>query len=204
MSTKNQPKKQDKEKNVENVKKLSKTNGESVYEKLSKAMLLDKEKYENEKFKNCWPIAKEISDKVYQVWDDSMKIMQDYPSDYARTAAVCFFSFMCAALDAHIEMRFSKEIEEDKLPKIEPVKAESEFVKMLFKRSEADLNTEGQLLLKNLVERDFGYLMATLKAVNIENTALHNLLSSNFRFFVWEIMVPHLFLSEKQEEVAHA
>ena len=141
---------------------------------------------------------------MYQVWDDSMKIMQDYPSDYARTAAVCFFSFMCAALDAHIEMRFSKEIEEDKLPKIEPVKAESEFVKMLFKRSEADLNTEGQLLLKNLVERDFGYLMATLKAVNIENTALHNLLSSNFRFFVWEIMVPHLFLSEKQEEVAHA
>lgn len=204
MNIKKQTKKKTKESNVKNVKKQSETSGKIAYEKLSQAMLLDKEKYANEKFKNCWPIAKEISENVYKVWDDSMKIMQDYPSTYARTAAVCFFSFMCAAIDAHLELRFNKDVPEKDLPKIEPVKADSEMVKFLLKRAESDLNTEGQMFLKNLIERDFGYLMSTLKAINIENSALHNLLVSNFRFFVWEIMIPHLFLSEKKEEVAHA
>jgi hypothetical protein len=46
--------------------------------------------------------------------------------------------------------------------------------------------------------------MALLKALNIENNALHNLLISNFRFWVWDVMVPHLFLSEKKKEEAHA
>ena len=204
MNTKKETKKEGKKLNAGNAKTKSEKSGSLAYKKLSKAMLLDKEKYANEKFKDCWPIAKEISENIYKVWDNSMKIMQDYPSTYARTAAVCFFSFMCAAIDAHLELRYNKSIAEKDLPKVEPVEAKSEMVKMLLKRAETDLNMEGQMFIKNLIERDFGYVMATLKAVNIENVALHNLLSSNFRFFVWEIMIPHLFLSEKKEEVAHA
>jgi hypothetical protein len=133
-----------------------------------------------------------------------MKIMQDYPSTYAQTAAVCFFSFLCAAIDAHLELRFAKAIPENELPKVEPAEAQSDMVKMLLKRSETDCTTEGQLLLKNLLERDFGYFFAVLKALNIENTALHNLLVSNFRFWVWDVMIPHLFLSEHKKEEAHA
>lgn len=101
-------------------------------------------------------------------------------------------------------MRYAKAIPENELPKLEPVEAKSDMIKLLLKRSEQDLNTEGQLLLKNLLERDFGYLFAVIKAINIENTALHNLLVSGFRFYVWEIMIPHLFLSEKKKEEAHA
>lgn len=186
-------------------KKSSPKNGVIDYNELSKAMLKDKEKYANDKFKDCWPIAKEISENLTNtVWDDSMKIMQDYPSTYTQTAAVCFFSFLCAAINAHLELRYSKAIPENELPKIEPAEVKSDMVKLLLKRSETDLNTEGQLLLKNLLERDFGYLLAVIKAVNIENTALHNLLVSGFRFYVWEIMIPHLFWSEKKKEEAHA
>lgn len=130
--------------------------------------------------------------------------MQDYPSTYTQTAAVCFFSFMCAAIDAHLEMRFAKAIPENELPKIEPAEATSDMIKMLLKRSETDCNTEGQVLLKNLLQRDYGYLFSILKAIAIENTALHNLLVSGFRFYVWEIMVPHLFLSEHKKEEGHA
>ena len=204
MSTKSETKKKSKTKNADTAKQQSNENGKNAYEMLSKAMLKDKEKYATEKFKNCWPVAKEISETLTNtVWDDAMKIMQDYPSNYAQTASVCFFSFLCAALNAYIEERFSKDIPEDKLPKIEPSKATSEMIKILIKRSKTDCSTEGHLLLKNLLERDFGYLMAVIKALNIENTALHNLLISNFRFWVWDVMVPHLFLSEKKEE-AHA
>ena len=133
-----------------------------------------------------------------------MKIMQDYPSAYTRTAAVCFFAFLCAAIDAHLELRYAKDIPEDKLPKIETAKAESDMVKILLERSSAELGPDGQVLLSNLLRRDFGYLMAVLKAINIENTALHNLLVSGFRFYVWEIMIPHLFLSENKKEEGHA
>ena len=204
MSTKSETKKKSKTKNADTAKQQSNENGKNAYELLSKAMLKDKEKYATEKFKNCWPVAKEISETLTNtVWDDAMKIMQDYPSNYAQTAAVGVGSFLCAALNAYIEERFSKDIPEDKLPKIEPSKATSEMIKILIKRSETDCSTEGHLLLKNLLERDFGYLMAVIKALNIENTALHNLLISNFRFWVWDVMVPHLFLSEKKEE-AHA
>lgn len=183
----------------------SQNNGALDYEKLSKAMLKDKEKYANEKFKSCWPVAREISETITNtIWDDSMKVMQDYPSTYAQTAAVCFFSFLCAALDAHLEDRFHKSIPAEELPKIEQVEANSEMIKLLLKRAETDCTTEGQLLLKNLLERDYGYLMAILKALNIENTALHNLLVSNWRFWLWDVMIPHLFLSEKKKEEAHA
>lgn len=205
MSITNAQKKKKKEKNAGIAKELSQKSGENAYKKLSEAMLKDKEKYASDKFKDCWPVAKEISETITNtVWDDSMKIMQDYPSTYTRTAAVCFFAFLCAAIDAHIELRYSKDIPEKELPKIEPQEATSDMVKMLLKRAETDLNTEGKLLLKNLLERDFGYLMAVLKSINIENTALHNLLVSGFRFYVWEIMIPHLFLSEKKKEEAHA
>ena len=187
------------------TRKNSPKNGAIDYNELSKAMLKDKEKYATEKFKDCWPAAKEISETITNtVWDDSMKIMQDYPSTYTQTAAVCFFSFLCAAINAHLEMRYAKAIPENELPKLEPVEVKSDMVKLLLKRSEQDLNAEGQFLLKNLLERDFGYLFAVIKAINIENTALHNLLVSGFRFYVWEIMIPHLFLSEKKKEEAHA
>lgn len=181
-------------------------NGVLDYEKLSKALLEDKEKYVNEKFKDCWPTAKIVSETITNtVWDDSMKIMQDYPSTYAQTASVCFFSFLCSAIDAYLEKRYSKNIEEKDLPAIESMQvADSEIVKTLVERSEKELSIDGHLLLKNLIQRDFGYLFAVLKALNIENTALHNLLISNFRFWVWDVMVPHLFLSEKKKEEAHA
>lgn len=205
MSTKNEMKKKLNDKPAESAYQTQKQSGKDAYKMLSEALLKDKEKYATEKFKNCWPVAKEISEKITNtVWDDSMKIMQDYPSTYAQTAAVCFFSFLCAAIDAHLELRFAKAIPENELPKVEPAEAQSEMVKMLLKRSETDCTAEGQLLLKNLLERDFGYLFAVLKAINIENTALHNLLVSNFRFWVWDVMIPHLFLSEHKKEEAHA
>ena len=205
MSTKKEMKKKSNDKPVESVSQTQKQSGNDAYEKLSNALLKDREKYATEKFKDCWPIAREISEKITNtVWDDSMKIMQDYPSTYAQTAAVCFFSFLCAAIDAHLELRFAKAIPENELPKVEPAQAQSDMVKMLLKRSETDCTTEGQLLLKNLLERDFGYFFAVLKALNIENTALHNLLVSNFRFWVWDVMIPHLFLSEHKKEEAHA
>lgn len=205
MSTKNEMKKKLNDKPAESASQTQKQSGKDAYKMLSEALLKDKEKYATEKFKNCWPVAKEISEKITNtVWDDSMKIMQDYPSTYAQTAAVCFFSFLCAAIDAHLELRFAKAIPENELPKVEPAEAQSEMVKMLLKRSETDCTTEGQLLLKNLLERDFGYFFAVLKALNIENTALHNLLVSNFRFWVWDVMIPHLFLSEHKKEEAHA
>jgi hypothetical protein len=168
-------------------------------------MSRDKKKYAEEKFKDCWPTAREISETITNtVWDDAMKIMQDYPSAYAKTAAICFFSFMCAAIDAHLEMRYAKAIQEKELPKIEPQEAKSDMVKMLLKRAETELSTEGQLLLTNLLERDFGYLMAVLKAIDIDNIALHNLIVGNFRFWVWDVMIPHLFLSETKKEIANA
>lgn len=205
MSTKKEMKKKSNDKPAESVSQTQKQSGNDAYEKLSNALLKDREKYATEKFKDCWPIAREISEKITNtVWDDSMKIMQDYPSTYAQTAAVCFFSFLCAAIDAHLELRFAKAIPEKELPKIETAEAQSDMVKMLLKRSETDCTTEGQLLLKNLLERDFGYFFAVLKALNIENTALHNLLVSNFRFWVWDVMIPHLFLSEHKKEEAHA
>jgi len=205
MSTKKETKKKLNDKPAESVSQTQKQSGNDAYEKLSNALLKDREKYATEKFKDCWPIAREISEKITNtVWDDSMKIMQDYPSTYAQTAAVCFFSFLCAAIDAHLELRFAKAIPENELPKVEPAQAQSDMVKMLLKRSETDCTTEGQLLLKNLLERDFGYFFAVLKALNIENTALHNLLVSNFRFWVWDVMIPHLFLSEHKKEEAHA
>lgn len=205
MSIKKGTKKESKKKCAENVKSPSKKIGTLNYEKLSEAMLLDKKKYADEKFKNCWPVAKEISETITNtVWDDSMKIMQDYPSTYAQTAAVCFFSFLCAAIDANLELRFSKDTPEEQLPKVEPAKANSEMIKTLLKRAEVECNTEGQLLLKNLLERDFGYLMAVLKALGIESDALHNLLVSNFRFWVWDVMVPHLFMSEHKGVEARA
>ena len=205
MSTKKEMKKKSNDKPAESVSQKQKQSGNDAYEKLSNALLKDREKYATEKFKDCWPIAREISEKITNtVWDDSMKIMQDYPSTYAQTAAVCFFSFLCAAIDAHLELRFAKAIPENELPKVEPAEAHSDMVKILLKRSETDCTTEGQLLLKNLLERDFGYFFAVLKALNIENTALHNLLVSNFRFWVWDVMIPHLFLSEHKKEEAHA
>ena len=205
MSTKKEMKKKLNDKHAESVSQTQKQSGNDAYEKLSNALLKDREKYATEKFKDCWPIAREISEKITNtVWDDSMKIMQDYPSTYAQTAAVCFFSFLCAAIDAHLELRFAKAIPENELPKVEPAEAQSDMVKILLKRSETDCTTEGQLLLKNLLERDFGYFFAVLKALNIENTALHNLLVSNFRFWVWDVMIPHLFLSEHKKEEAHA
>jgi len=111
---------------------------------------------------------------------------------------------MCAAIDAHLEMRYAKAIQEKELPKIEPQEAKSDMVKMLLKRAETELSTEGQLLLTNLLERDFGYLMAVLKAIDIDNIALHNLIVGNFRFWVWDVMIPHLFLSETKKEIANA
>ncbi len=205
MSTKKETKKKLNDKPAESVSQTQKQSGNDAYEKLSNALLKDREKYATEKFKDCWPIAREISEKITStVWDDSMKIMQDYPSTYAQTAAVCFFSFLCAAIDAHLELRFAKAIPENELPKVEPAQAQSDMVKMLLKHSETDCTTEGQLLLKNLLERDFGYFFAVLKALNIENTALHNLLVSNFRFWVWDVMIPHLFLSEHKKEEANA
>ena len=205
MSTKKEMKKKLNDKHAESVSQTQKQSGNDAYEKLSNALLKDREKYATEKFKDCWPIARELSEKITNtVWDDSMKIMQDYPSTYAQTAAVCFFSFLCAAIDAHLELRFAKAIPENELPKVEPAEAQSDMVKILLKRSETDCTTEGQLLLKNLLERDFGYFFAVLKALNIENTALHNLLVSNFRFWVWDVMIPHLFLSEHKKEEAHA
>lgn len=205
MSITKEQKKKTNKRSAKPVKKELKQNGENAYKKLSEAMLKDKEEYANEKFKKCWPLAKEISATVTNtVWDDAMKIIQDHPSTYTRTAAICFFAFMCSAIDAHLELRFAKDIPEKDLPKVEPVEAKSEMVKILLERSESDLNMEGRELLKNLLQRDFGYLMAVLNAINIESTALHNLLVSGFRFYVWEVMVPHLFLSEKKQEEAHA
>ena len=205
MSITKAPKKKKKTASVKNAGNSLKQSGENAYEKLSEAMLKDREKYASDKFKNCWPAAKEISEQIAStVWDDSMKIMQDYPSTYTQTAAVCFFAFMCAAIDAHLELRYAKDIQEAELPKLEQPEAKSDMVKLLLERSNTDLNAEGQVLLRNLLERDFGYLMAVLKAINIENTALHNLLVSGFRFYVWEIMIPHLFLSEKKKEEGHA
>jgi hypothetical protein len=205
MSTKSETKKKSKTKNADTAKQQSNENGKNAYELLSKAMSKDKEKYATEKFKDCWPIAKEISETLTNtVWDDAMKIMQDYPSTYAQTAAVCFFSFLCAAINAHLEEKCNKSVPESELPKVEPQEAKSEMIRILIKRSETECSTEGHILLKNLLERDFGYLMAILKALNIENNALHNLLISNFRFWVWDVMVPHLFLSEKKKEEAHA
>ena len=205
MSTTDGTKKKKINKDAKNAKSNLSQSGNNAYKKLSEAMLKDKEKYASDKFKNCWPAARNISETITNtVWDDSMKIMQDYPSTYTQTAAVCFFAFLCAAIDAHLELRFSKDIPEDKLPKVETAKAESDMVKILLERSNAELGADGQLLLSNLLQRDFGYLMGVLKAINIENTALHNLLVSGFRFYVWEIMIPHLFLSEKKKEEAHA
>ena len=187
------------------AEKELKTSGELNYKKLSEAMLKDKEKYVNERFKECWPLAKEISEKLTNtVWDDAMKIMQDYPSTYTQTAAVCFFSFMLAAINAYLEDRFAKCIPVYELPHVEPAQADSDMVKLLVERGDKELNADGAGLLRSLLQRDFGYLFAILKAINIENTALHNLLVSGFRFYVWEIMVPHLFLSEKKKEEAHA
>lgn len=155
MSTKKEMKKKSNDKPAESVSQTQKQSGNDAYEKLSNALLKDREKYATEKFKDCWPIAREISEKITNtVWDDSMKIMQDYPSTYAQTAAVCFFSFLCAAIDAHLELRFAKAIPENELPKVEPAEAHSDMVKILLKRSETDCTTEGQLLLKNLLERD--------------------------------------------------
>ena len=192
-------------KDVKTVKKKSQTSGKSDYKKLSEAMSLDKKKYAETKFKGCWPIAREISENITNtIWDDSMKIMQDYPSTYARTSAICFFAFLCAVIDTLLEERCNKSIPETELPKIEPAQATSEMVKTLLKRSETDCTTTGQLLLKNLLERDYGYLFAVLKALNIESDALNNLLISSIRFYVWDIMVPHLFLSEQKKEEAHA
>lgn len=205
MSTNKSTRTKSKNPSAKNVSKPKKQNGKIAYEKLSQAMLKDKEQYTKEKFKDCWPIAKELSAKLTDtVWDDAMKIMQDYPSTYAQTAAVCFFSFLCAAINAHLELRFAKAIPESELPKVEQTEATSEMIKMLIKRSQEECDTEGQILLKNLLERDFGFFFALIKSLNIENTALHNLLVGNFRFWVWDVMVPHLFLSEKKKENAHA
>lgn len=206
MNTKKETKKKSKKTSVKDVSKPKTTSGVNAYEKLSEAMLLDKKKYADEKFKNCWPVAREISETITNtIWDDAMKVMQDYPSTYAQTAAVCFFSFLCAAIDAHLELRYSKDIAEQNLPKVEePVTAKSEMVNLLLKRAETECNAEGQLLLKSLLERDYGYLMAILKSLNIENSALHNLLVSNYRFWLWDVMVPHLFLSEPKREEARA
>ena len=76
---------------------------------------------------------------------------------------------MMAAINAYLEDRFNKSIPVEELPQIEQTKADSDMAKLLVTRGNEELNADGAYLLKNLLERDFGYLFAVLKAINIEN-----------------------------------
>ena len=171
------------------------------YEKAIEDIQKEKENYLLSQFEYCHPQAKELS-KTYTetVWTDSMRIMQDFPSDYTRTAAICFFSFLGVTIDSYLKLRFQKDIATKDLPVVLPVPADSDMVKKLLERGEKELGTDGLTLLKNLIERDFGLLMAILKAIRIENAIIHNVLVSGFRFWVWEVMIPHLFQTEKKED----
>lgn len=127
-----------------------------------------------------------------------MKIMQDFPSEYTKQSAICFFAFMGSVIDAYLEKRYKNGIKSIDLPVILPVVAKAEMVKMLLERGEKELDKDGLTLLKNLLERDFAFVFAVLKALKIENDALHNLLISGFRFYFWEVMIPHIFATEKK------
>ncbi len=180
-------------------------NAKDAYEKAVEGILKYRKDYTDETFKDCYPRASKISQKwTDTIWTDSMRIMQDFPSDYTKNAAICFFAFAGQIVDMCLAEKYNKAVPEKELPKIEQVPATSDLVKSLVTQANEVCGTEGASLVKNLLERDFGYFFAVLKALDIKNKALNNLLISGFRMFVWEIMLPHLFASEKKQDSAHA
>lgn len=189
--------------NTKRTKKLSQpqNNAKDVFAEVEGVMSKEKKAYLKKRFVGCQPKARKISEEYTEtVWTDAMKIMQDFPSEYTKQAAICFFAFMGTIIDAYLEKRYKNGIKAIDLPVIMPVAVKSEMVKMLLERGEKEMNKEGQELLENLLQRDFGFVFAIIKALNIENDELHNLLISGFRFWVWEVMIPHLFASEKKGE----
>lgn len=176
-------------------------NAKDVYEKAVEAMSKEKKEYLEKRFASCHPQAAKISKEFTDtVWTDAMQIMQDYPSEYTKGAAVCFFAFVGEVVDTHLGMRFAKEIRPVDLPVLLPSDAKSDMIKTLVKRAEDECNKTGAELIKNLLLRDFGYFFAVLKAIQIQNIALHNLIISGYRMWVFEVMIPHLFRSEKKGE----
>ena len=174
-------------------------NANVAYGKVVEAISKYQKDYLDTKFKDCYPQAQEISKQWTEtVWNDAMKIMQDFPSAYTKNAAICFFAFAGMAIDSYLFERFHKDIKQVDLPVVLPVEAKSDMIKMLLERGEKELNTEGQELLKNLLLRDFGYFFAILKALRLEDV-VNNLLISGFRMYFWEIMIPHLFATCKKE-----
>lgn len=171
-----------------------------VYEKVVEDISKYQKDYLDSKFKGCYPQAQEIS-KTWAdtVWSDSMKIMQDFPSDYTKNAAICFFAFAGEMIDTYLAIRYQNGLDKKDLPIVLPVQAKSDLIKSLIERAEKELSAEGQELVKNLLLRDFGYFFAVLKALQIESTVINNLLIGEFRMFVFEIMLPHLFASEKKQ-----
>ena len=178
-----------------------KTKQQKEYEQVIQMLNKETETYLENRFEHCHPEAEQIS-RLYkdQIWDDAMKIMQDFPSKYTQTAAVCFFAFMGLVIDSHLELRFDKQIDRKDIPVLIPDLKLADSVKSFISEANIKLNKVGQELVTKLLERDYGLLFGILKAIRIENSALHNLLVSGFRMYVWEIMLPHLFNSEKKEE----
>lgn len=190
-----------------NKKSLSQDqqNAKDAYAKAVEGILKYRKDYLDETFKDCYPQAAKISKKwTDTIWTDAMQIMQDFPSEYTKNAAICFFAFAGQIVDMCLAEKFNRKVNEKDLPAVVQVPATSELIKSLVTKADEFCGTEGALLIKNLLERDFGYFFAVLKAIDIENKALNNLLISQFRMFVWEIMLPHLFASEKKQDSAHA
>lgn len=171
-----------------------------VYEKVVEGISKYQKDYLDSKFKGCYPQAQEISKNWAEtIWSDSMKIMQDFPSDYTKNAAICFFAFAGEMIDTYLAIRYQNGLDKKDLPIVLPVEAKSQMIKTLVEKAEKELSAEGQELVKNLLLRDFGYFFAVLKALQIESTVINNLLIGEFRMFVFEIMLPHLFASEKKQ-----
>lgn len=168
--------------------------------------LIEKEKnyqnkYYEETFKDCHPQALELAKKCYDMYENAMLIVQDCPDEYAKQAAICFFGFACGLFEDRLKNMLPNK--DSKPLEIQTVDKVSDYIKAVLKELKDTCTPTGYALAEKLLVSDFPLFLGILKAVNLENTLLHNLLVSHFKMFTW-LLVYHIKQSERKENTANA
>lgn len=163
--------------------------------------LIEKEKqyqikYYEETFKDCHPQALELAKKVYSIYENAMLIVQDCPDEYAKQAAICFFGFACGLFEDRLKTLLSNK--DAKPLEIKPADKVSDYINDVLNEIKKDCSELGYTLVKKLLVEDFALFLAILKALDFQNTLLHNLLVSHFKMFTW-LLVYHIKQSERKE-----
>ena len=163
--------------------------------------LIEKEKqyqtkYYEETFKDCHPQALELAKKVYGIYENAMLIAQDFPDEYSKQAIICFFGFACGLFEDRFKALLPNK--DAKPLEIKPVEKVSDFINSVLSEIEKECSELGYNLAKKLLVEDFALFLAVLKALDLQNTLLHNLLISHFKMYTW-LLVYHIKQSERKE-----